>query len=259
MITKSIIFSLAGAIIIFTVTYFLTYQDLTARQDTTSFPPSSAWLPALLFAVIGFAALYVVFLAARYFHLPFLLQILLSAMVTIGILLFALAHSVGDAINWYYFDRLQAKKYQILETHWKTYKNERYGFEFGYPDKFEGLREYPEGKDCKISDGVNRVEVVSMDNINVSVICENLSSKLISQFNNKYNFDYKQKMETAARRTAYVHEFYTGTNYFSRILQLPIAGDRFIELYYTYKESPQYKSLTDQEWKQVVESFRITQ
>jgi hypothetical protein len=156
----------------------------------------------------------------------------------------------------------------VTTDDWKTYKNQKYGFEFKYPKGFIDRKDYPENgiSDCfthNIGSDSGRIEIVNaahINNLSVSVICESLTQARIDSFKNTGG-GYTSSTFVVAGKTAYQHEFTTATGYTWWIAQIPLDTTHFAEIGYTYGNSYRLNKdgyeMTTTEWNTMLSTFKL--
>lgn len=138
-----------------------------------------------------------------------------------------------------------------------TYVNNTYGFSFKHPRAFSQVRESPDPKLCLDNRTWNNlplksVTVAEIQNISVTVGCQQLTNEVVSQFGSE-NDVVKDVMIRGKK--SYIHEFRAKDGYIWRVAQVPLTDTNYLELSYNYKNLPEYVPLTDSEWEGVISSI----
>lgn len=138
-----------------------------------------------------------------------------------------------------------------------TYVNSTYGFSFKHPRAFSQVRESPDPKLCLDNRTwndlpVKSVTVAEIQNISVTVGCQQLSEEIVGQFGSENG---TSRDIVVRGKKSYIHEFRTKDGYIWRVAQVPLTGTHYLELSYNYKNLPEYVPLTDSEWEGVIASI----
>jgi hypothetical protein len=141
-------------------------------------------------------------------------------------------------------------------ANWKTYRNEKYGFELKYPVewgemiKSSNLREL----NCGPSSNDHTVGLeYSIPELSVGLACEN------------YRFETNDLINTVPKkiiiggRESYLYEYTSATNYTNKEIFIPLYDGIYIYLFHSYKPTPQYTPLSATELNNIISSFKFTQ
>jgi Tfp pilus assembly protein PilE len=170
-----------------------------------------------------------------------------SALIALLIIVAVIA--IGSGVYYYskntpsIKDKIDTQATTNVATTANEFVSKEYGFKFSYPALFaSSTEEYPRGnKQCeKFNVGeklyFNAVSLVSLNNIEVVVICEPLTQELV---NSRRSFaasimpNGKLTTITVDSKKAYQRDF-EQLGYVWRIVQIPIDDSHFVELSYSY-------------------------
>ena len=154
----------------------------------------------------------------------------------------------------------------IDTSDWKTFRDEKYGFEFKYPSSLgnvvEQSLEYQRQLDCSPSSIYDQVIATkSIEGLSVRISCDYNFDKTASTYaKDHYSGGGTYEIIESNGQKSYLFNYMSGVGYVNQELYIPFLNGKYIILGQSHKagQAVGYQELTLEQAKGVVSTFKVS-